>query len=222
MSVMTEILPKNIHRYCDPLTEANGYLLKLPGTCIAVDAPPGFLLFLKKHNLTPNLLLLTHEHWDHTYDGPSVRDQFQIPIMAHHHAEPLLKDPEQVQSDEPGPHPRASGPLPSIVADQWLTAATTNLKFGTMLETPGHSPGSICLWLPKQSLCFTGDTVMHRNCGTWRITGGNSQALSRSLQAISALPPDTILLPGHGNATTVGNERWLSRMAKRLSRLSEA
>jgi glyoxylase-like metal-dependent hydrolase (beta-lactamase superfamily II) len=79
-----------------------------------------------------------------------------------------------------------------------------------VLHTPGHSPGSISLWLPALDALFTGDTVLKGGAGYLERPESDAWALASSVQRIAALPENTTLYPGHGAPTTISDETWLT------------
>jgi glyoxylase-like metal-dependent hydrolase (beta-lactamase superfamily II) len=76
----------------------------------------------------------------------------------------------------------------------------------TVLHTPGHSPGSVCLWFPREKLVFTGDTLFAGSVGRTDLHRSSTTSLIRSLGVFLMMPPDTTVYAGHGNRTTVGEE----------------
>jgi glyoxylase-like metal-dependent hydrolase (beta-lactamase superfamily II) len=78
-----------------------------------------------------------------------------------------------------------------------------------VLHTPGHTPGSICLYLPERTLLFSGDTLFAGSFGRYDLPGGDPRLLRQSLHRLATLPPETRVLPGHGRETTLGAESWL-------------
>ena len=86
-----------------------------------------------------------------------------------------------------------------------------SLRF-TVLETPGHTPGSVCLRCGD--LLFTGDTLFAGSCGRTDFPGGNGAAMRASLRRLAALPGDCTVLPGHGPATTLARERQFNPYMK--------
>jgi glyoxylase-like metal-dependent hydrolase (beta-lactamase superfamily II) len=80
---------------------------------------------------------------------------------------------------------------------------------GSILHTPGHTQGSVCLYLPDQTLLLAGDTLFAGSVGRTDLPGGNTQQLLRSIHdRLLTLPGETKVIPGHGPATTIGNERF--------------
>jgi len=78
-----------------------------------------------------------------------------------------------------------------------------------VLHTPGHTPGSICLYEQTARVLFTGDTLFRMGVGQTKYPGGNAQQLTQSLKRLAQLPDNTKVYPGHGLSTTIGDERWL-------------
>ncbi len=91
------------------------------------------------------------------------------------------------------------------------------LEVGTLsfevMHTPGHTPGSICLYEAQAGALFTGDTLFRIGIGRTDHPGGNKMQLGESLKKLAALPDKTKVYPGHGLPTTIGDERWLIELA---------
>lgn len=136
-------------------------------------------------------ILLTHGHFDHGGDVSRVVKATGAPVWVH----------------------PADGALPS-----WLTHGlqytdtyedgdavdVDGLRF-TVLHTPGHTPGSVCLLCGDK--LFSGDTLFAGSCGRTDLPGGNSADMFRSLRRLAELPGDYEVLPGHGDPTTLSEER---------------
>lgn len=85
----------------------------------------------------------------------------------------------------------------------WMIAG---LRF-QILETPGHTPGGVCYYFEQEKVIFTGDTLFKGSCGRTDLPGGNGRVLADSLKKLAALPDDTAVYAGHGDATTIGEEK---------------
>jgi glyoxylase-like metal-dependent hydrolase (beta-lactamase superfamily II) len=139
----------------------------------------------------------THGHWDHIQAVPAVRDA-GISVSV-------------TQAD--------AGMLPSydliLTDDEVLTVGDLRIR---TLTTPGHTAGSICFAIEDTNLLFTGDTLFPGGPGNTQLEGGDFDAIITSLdrRIFAKFDPDTVVLPGHGLSTTVGNEaphlqEWVDR-----------
>jgi glyoxylase-like metal-dependent hydrolase (beta-lactamase superfamily II) len=139
----------------------------------------------------------THGHWDHIQAVPAVRDA-GIAVAV-------------TQAD--------AGMLPSydliLTDDEVLTVGDLRIR---TLTTPGHTAGSICFAVEGTNLLFTGDTLFPGGPGNTKLEGGDFEAIITSIdrRIFAKFAPDTMVLPGHGLATTVGNEaphldEWVNR-----------
>jgi len=83
----------------------------------------------------------------------------------------------------------------------------------TVMATPGHSRGSICLYLVKEGILFSGDTLFAGTYGRVDLPGSDSKKIMESLKKLSRLPPETIVYPGHEKETTIGDEKeWIEKL----------
>ena len=80
-----------------------------------------------------------------------------------------------------------------------------NQRF-TIIETPGHTPGSVFFYNEKEHIVFSGDTIFKRSIGRTDLEGGSMFQMIQTLRFVSQLPDKTILYPGHGESTTIGDE----------------
>jgi glyoxylase-like metal-dependent hydrolase (beta-lactamase superfamily II) len=78
----------------------------------------------------------------------------------------------------------------------------------TVMHTPGHTPGSLCLYDEAEGFLFSGDTLFSRGVGRTDLIGGDGEALARSLDRLLALPDRVRVFPGHGSQTRIADERW--------------
>ena len=138
----------------------------------------------------------THGHWDHIQAVPALRDAgYDVAVT---------------EAD--------AGMLPSydllMEDDQVITVGRQRLR---TITTPGHTPGSICFVLEGTPVMFSGDTLFPGGPGNTSFPGGDFPTIIRSIEdRLFTLPPDTLVLPGHGASTTVGTERphlqeWIDR-----------
>ncbi len=188
------------------------------GIALAVDAPPGAAEalppLLLERRLTLTQLVLTHAHWDHTLDASALARATGAPLLAHALDTPAIAAPEA--------RPPAAGPLPAPVGVARALRDGDELRAGearlTVWHTPGHTPGSICLFLPLAGLLFSGDTLFAGSYGRTDLPGGDEAQMVSSLRRLAALPPATRVLPGHGPPSSIGAETWLQRLRASMQR----
>ena len=148
-------------------------------------------------------LWLTHGHWDHLADHQVVTGRFpKARVLLHDLDAPMLRLPVSRMFR-----------LPFEILPREPDAFVTDgqvLAFGrlrcTVLHTPGHSPGHVMYHFPEHELLVGGDLIIGGSVGRTDLPGSDPAALVRSLQRVMKLPPQTRLLPGHGQASTLGME----------------
>ena len=162
--------------------------------------PELLLSFLSGRNLHLRAVLLTHGHFDHVGGIPGILGKNPgVPVYAHPSdwvmfGHPMNRNPP----DYPGVgRPTDLHDIRDIVKDF--------PAFGfEVLETPGHTPGSVCV--KTGSLLLSGDTLFAGSCGRTDFPGGSMADMRRSLAALATLPPETEVVPGHGPSTTIARE----------------
>jgi hydroxyacylglutathione hydrolase len=188
--------------------DTNCYLVHCDKTldCAVVD--PGaeaeriFPLIIE-FGFKPVVILNTHGHIDHIGANKDVKDKFNVPLCIHALDSPML---ERIQEFELS---FFLGAKESPPADRLLQDGDT-IKIGKsgllVLHTPGHTPGSVSLL--GDGVLFSGDTLFFGGVGRTDLPGGSTRDLEKSIrEKILTLPPETIVLPGHGPLTTVGEEK---------------
>lgn len=153
-------------------------------------------------------VVLTHAHFDHVMAVAGVKRDTSAPFMAGAAEAPILNTTEG-QGKVFG---IAVPPLPA--PDRWLNegdeirAGALTLK---VIHTPGHTPGGICLWDAQNNNVFVGDTLFQGSIGRTDFPGGSMEALLGAIRAkLLVLPPETVVYPGHGPITTIGEEKMLN------------
>lgn len=146
-------------------------------------------------------IIATHGHLDHLWGATWACEQWRTPVLIHEADIPLAKA-MQAQYDLFGVRAEAK-PFPM--------EAMSNFKFQisniSILSTPGHTPGSICLYWPKEKAIMSGDTLFRMGYGRTDLPGGNMGQLIQSLERLFTLPSDVQVFPGHGEDTTIGAEK---------------
>ncbi len=165
----------------------------------------GILERLRSHGLTLKQILITHAHIDHVGGAAKLKALTGAPVLLNQHDLPLLAAME-TQAGWLGI------PTPEIVAldgsaDDGVVVGLPALR-AEVLHTPGHTPGSICLHFPEQSLLLAGDTLFAGTIGRTDLPGGDTRQILHSLHnRLLPLPDRTSVIPGHGTSTTIGEER---------------
>lgn len=183
--------------------ETNSFLLPAPGGTILFDAPEGADDNFARERI--GLLVLTHGHWDHTADAAAVSRRHGCPVVCHADTVPMISDPDFFE--------RLGFPvrIEPLQADRVLAEGPGQDLLGSVfdvLDVPGHCPGSLCFHDPKAGILVGGDVLFEGGIGRWDLPGGNGEVLLDGIRRkILPLPPETVVLPGHGPVTTIGRER---------------
>ena len=181
--------------------------------CILIDAPfpyEGPEGFISANGLRPQALLLTHGHFDHIFGIPAIRKAYpDIRIyIAEEDMHYLENNAEESMMMASMLDPITANSLAADhlqMPDDILTYGNECMGF-SILRTPGHTSGSVCIYSEKEKILFSGDTLFMYGVGRTDL-GGNSMELSASLKKLMALPGDTVVLPGHGMSTSIERER---------------
>ena len=169
------------------------------------------LALLRKHRLQVKQIVITHAHIDHVGGAMKLRAATGAPILLNENDYALLKMLD-AQAEWIGVAPPGE-----VEIDANMSNGDT-VKIGAhaanILHTPGHTEGSVCLYFPAEKLLIAGDTLFAGSIGRTDLPGGSMQKILDSLHGtVLALPDDTLVVPGHGPTTTIGEEResnpWL-------------
>lgn len=166
---------------------------------------PGILELLAKHKLTVKKILVTHAHIDHIASAQRLKEITGAPILYNQADLPLVAMMD-VQAGWLGL------PVPTVLPPDHSPAdgevVDVHGVSGKILYTPGHTEGSLCLYVPKEHLLLAGDTLFAGGVGRTDLPGGNTGKLLASIHdRLLPLPDETIVVPGHGSMTTIGTER---------------
>jgi glyoxylase-like metal-dependent hydrolase (beta-lactamase superfamily II) len=192
--------------------ETNAYIAACPTTHEAaiIDPAPNSAAAIEQciaeKSLKPTKIILTHSHWDHIADVTPLKNKYKIPVLIHVEDAPNLKEPGSDKLP-------CWISIPSVTPDQTFKEGDS-IKIGNstfkVIETPGHSPGSVCFYSPEENTLFSGDTLFKGTIGNLSFPTSRPDKMWPSLDKLAALPPETNVYPGHGPATTIGAEKWLS------------
>jgi len=160
---------------------------------------------LDKHNLTLKQIVITHAHIDHVGGAMKLKKLTGAPILLNENDAVLLKmldiQAAWVGMKSPG----------AVAIDSSLNSgdqiSVGNLS-GNVIHTPGHTEGSVCIYFPAHQKLIAGDTLFAGSIGRTDLPGGSMDKIMRSLhREVLALPDETVVVPGHGELTTIGEER---------------
>lgn len=195
----------------------NPYLIACTSTAQAILVDPGdkgpeLWQAVVDQGVSLVAIVLTHAHLDHVGAVEYVRGRAGVPVYLHAADAPLLAAVAQ-QARLFGLEAAPVAPAERTLADG-DTLDVGRIRFG-VLHTPGHSPGSVCLYAEQEKLLIAGDTLFRRGFGRTDLPGGDADALVRSIETqLWPLPDDVRVLPGHGSQTTIGEERRLNPIAE--------
>ncbi|HXA29644.1 MAG TPA: MBL fold metallo-hydrolase [Candidatus Angelobacter sp.] len=189
----------------DETFDQNSYVLRRRDTDAVLVFDPGLqhprtLALLEKNKLRCERVLLTHGHPDHVNGVPFVTAAHSCEAAIHPDDRPMLSFATRL--------PGVPADLPPVLAPVDLAAGEVLHWQGLdvqVLHTPGHTQGSVCFVVGRDLVA--GDTLFQRSVGRTDLPGGSWETLMFSIQnTLYALPPDTVVYPGHGPRTTIRDE----------------
>lgn len=184
----------------------NGYHLETSAGGVAVDAPEGFVNWLRRGGRSVSVLLLTHQHFDHVMDAALMQREFGARICAFAPFSRALTLADLMEMATGSPLK-----VEPFVVDEVLKGKTELQAGGVewqIAHIPGHSPDSITFYNPDENLVFGGDVLFMGSVGRTDFPDGDGDLLIRGIhEELLILPDDTRVLPGHGGETTIGIER---------------
>jgi glyoxylase-like metal-dependent hydrolase (beta-lactamase superfamily II) len=191
--------------------QVNCYVLGCERTRLAVVIDPGdnadaIQTVLRQHGLTLDRIIATHAHFDHVLAARFLQEATGVSFLLHAAERPLLATMRRMTLAwlglDPGEPPRIDGEL---VAGEHIAFGAEALE---IRHTPGHSPGSLTFVHHPSQRAFTGDALFAGSIGRADLPGGDMGILLGAIRSqILTLPDDYAVLPGHGPASTVGQER---------------
>ncbi|WP_456694642.1 MBL fold metallo-hydrolase [Aeromicrobium sp. P5_D10] len=209
--------------------QANCYFVaRGPGSGCAIvdpgmDSIEGIRQVIAEHNLNPVAVLITHGHFDHMWNAQDVAAEFDCPVWIHPGDRHLLTDPMAAISGESASMlrsqlgiddmPEFSEPADVRDATDGTTIEVDGLTF-TVDHVPGHTPGTVVYRVdydgpePVSQIMFSGDFLFAGSIGRTDLTGGSHPQMQDSLRTrVLPLDDDIVVLPGHGDQTSIGRER---------------
>ena len=188
--------------------QSNCYIVWDENSLEAMVVDPGaeplkIMRKIKERGLKVSHVVCTHGHFDHIGALSVIKAETGAKIAVGGEDVPLYMHARDQAAawgfsvEQP--------PAPDLLLKEGQDLTIGGLIF-KILETPGHSPGGICLYNLQQAILFTGDTVFAGSVGRTDFLGGDSEKLKESFARIISLPPDVRVLPGHGDESTIGEE----------------
>ena len=196
-----------IHTIVVGRLQTNCYVLQSDSIALVIDPgdePERIIRFLDDIAVKPTHIVATHTHFDHVLGVDTIRAKLKIPFLIHHDDLSMLESMQSRVRQTMG-----FSVLPPPRVDQFLEDGQS-IEFGQdkvkVIHTPGHSPGSISL--AGQGFVLTGDALFNQSIGRTDLPGGDLDTLIRSItQRLFILDDTTIVYPGHGPETSIGDEK---------------
>ena len=157
-------------------------------------------------NLSVKMILLTHSHWDHIGEVSFLKKKLKVPIYLHEEDAENLKLPG---SDGLPLFQEVKGATPDHLLQDGEEINIGELKV-EVIHTPGHTPGGVCFYFPTEGVLVAGDTLFKGTIGNLSFPTSDPDRMWASLKRLAKLPPETRVIPGHGEETQIGREKWLA------------
>lgn len=160
---------------------------------------------LDRHGLRVKAIVITHAHIDHIGGAAKLKQKSGAPVFMNTRDQ-VLYDHLEMQAAWVG----VQTPEQTTIDTPLREGDTVSLGEADLhvLETPGHTPGSVCLLVPSEGKLIAGDTLFRESIGRTDLPGGDTKAILSSIHGkLLVLPEETVVIPGHGGPTTIGHER---------------
>lgn len=161
--------------------------------------------FIQQKSLTPLMLLNTHCHLDHVFGNKFVAENYQLTLQLHQKEKLVLSYAPTAGLMYNMPFDNYAGEFIELKEGEKILIGEDELE---IIETPGHSPGSICFYCSKQGFLIGGDVLFKGSIGRTDLPMGDYETLIKSIkQKLFLLPDNVIVYSGHGEETTIGKEK---------------
>jgi hydroxyacylglutathione hydrolase len=169
------------------------------------DEIPAILEIIARHGLTVKAIVITHAHIDHIGGAEKLKRATGAPVY-------MNANDAELQRMLPAQAAWLGAPVPEQASVDVAAKEGDRIAIGAtefhVLHTPGHTQGSISLWIPAERKLVAGDTLFRDSIGRTDLPGGDGRQILRSIHdKLLPLPEDTIVIPGHGAETTIGREK---------------
>ncbi|MSV30551.1 MAG: MBL fold metallo-hydrolase [Bryobacterales bacterium] len=185
----------------------------------AIVVDPGdeigeILAVVTRHGLRVKAIVITHAHIDHIGGAAKMKAATGAPVYMNENDSELY-DHLDMQAAWLGVTPPDRTRI-DVAAVEGSTLSLGSTEFH-MLHTPGHTQGSMCLWIPAENKLVAGDTLFRESIGRTDLPGGDGRQILRSIKdKLYPLPDDAVVVPGHGPNTTMGHEKLQNYFLQRL------
>ncbi len=189
---------------------ANCYLIGDEATNEGAVIDPGdeaqrIIQVVKESGLTIKYVIATHGHFDHTGAVKQVKQELDCDFLLHINDLMFVRRSKKSALDWGIMIDQVPDPDRNLEDGDILKLGTLELK---IIYTPGHSPGGICVYVQSENIVFSGDTLFNGSVGRTDFDGGSMEELLKSIkEKLYTLPDDTVVYTGHGEETSIGNEK---------------
>ena len=174
-----------------------------PG-CYSDEEKEALKNYIDKNELQPKMLINTHCHLDHVFGNKYIAEAYRLTLQIHKNEEAVLQMAPASGLMFNLPFDNYKGELIFLKEGNIVSLGEDSLQ---VIEAPGHSPGSICFYCEKQKFIIGGDVLFYQSIGRTDLPGGSHEGLIKNIkEKLFVLPQEVKVYPGHGPATTIGDE----------------
>ena len=203
MKIITLIAnPFQVNTYI--ISDEAGNAIIIDPACSTPDEQQYFISEIEKHQLTPQMIFLTHGHIDHILGCGFIQQFYNIDVYAHPRTDYFI-DQANDSAQLFGLHMSHSPSITKYLEHKQIAGIET-MPF-EVFHTPGHADGSLCFYCEQEDVVFTGDVLFQQSIGRTDLPTGDMDTLLENIAAnLLVLPRHTIVYPGHGPSTTIEDE----------------